>query len=500
MKYSLILFLGGTILLSSCSKMLETTPTDFLTQATYWKEEKHALEALTGCYNALTHDNLYNNQTPFMFEVMSPNAYHKDNYLNANDFATGTQSATTTGMNLSLWTGCYRGIGRCNTLLDNIGRITMEETTRSRVIGEAKFLRAFYYQLLNELFNGVPLVLSAPNAGEQAHLPRNTYAEVLTQILKDLDDAAAVLPAKHAAAAAGRATSGAALALKARVLLQNRRYEEVITLTEKIISSNVYGLFADYNGLFKKANEGNKEILFDVRFKFPEMPNIYDIVHGQYNTQTPTQELVDKYQMKDGKAINESPLYSPASPYKDRDPRFAQTIVYLGSQWRNKIATEAELHQTGYAFKKFTDYTSTTVGEITNSQTNYVVIRYADVLLMHAEAINELSGPDSRVYEAVNAIRQRPTVNMPALPAGLDQQLMREAIRLERRIELAGEGSYFYDIRRWKTIEQEMNGDVHAHDGKFMQRRKFNPARDYFWPIPFTEIDLNPALKQNENY
>lgn len=500
MKYLIIPIFGSMLLLFSCSKILDTKPTDFLTQDTYWKTEKHAIEALAGCYNALTHDDLYNSQTPFMFEVMSPNAYHKDNYQNANDFATGTQSATTTGMNLLTWSGCYRGIGRCNTLIDNIGAIPMDETLKKRVVGEAKFLRAFFYQMLNELFNGVPLVINQPKVAEHSNLPRNTYTEVLTQVLKDLDDAALVLPSKYPAASGGRATSGAALALKARVLLQNHRYAEVVTTIEKVIDLKVYGLFENYNGIFKKVNEGNKEIVFDVRFKYPEIPNMYDIVHGQYNTQTPTQELVDVYQMTDGKSMHESPLYSSAAPYQNRDPRFEQSIVYLGSQWRNKIATEAELHQTGYAFKKFTEYTGTTVGDITNPQTNYVVIRYADVLLMYAEAINETTGPDSRVYDAINAVRQRPTVNMPALPAGLDQNDMRKAIRLERRVELAGEGIYFYDIRRWKTIEQEMNGDVHAHDGKFMQKRKFNPARDYFWPVPFTEIDLNPALKQNSNY
>lgn len=500
MKCLSILTLSGLLLTSSCTKILDTKPTDFLTQNTYWKTEKHAVEALTGCYNALTHDNLYNNQTPFMFEVMSPNAYHKDNYQNANDFATGTQSATTLGMNLVTWTGCYRGIGRCNTLIDNIANIPMDEAQKARIVGEAKFLRAFYYQMLNELFNGVPLVLNQPNAAAHSKLPRNTYTEVLTQVLKDLDEAAAVLPTKPTPATGGRATAGSALAIKARVLLQNHRYEDVINTIEDLFDLNAYGLYENYNGIFKKANEGNKEIIFDVRFKHPELPNMYDIVHGQYNTQTPTQELVDEYQMTDGKSITESPLYNSATPYVNRDPRFEQTVVYLGSMWRNKIATIAELHQTGYAFKKFTDYTATTVGDIVNSQTNYVVIRYADVLLMYAEAINETTGPDSRVYEAINAIRQRPTVNMPVLEAGLNQEQMRAAIRLERRIELAGEGLYFYDIRRWKTIEQEMNGDIHAHDGKFMQKRKFNPVRDYFWPIPFTEIDLNPNLEQNDNY
>ena len=131
---------------------------------------------------------------------------------------------------------------------------------------------------------------------------------------------------------------------------------------------------------------------------------------------------------------------------------------------------------------------------------SYIEIRYADVLLMYAEAINELRGPTTEVYTAVNAVRQRPTVNMPPLPAGLDKAGMQQAIRLERRIELAGEGSYFYDIRRWKTIEQEMNASIRDYAGRVIETRSFNPARDYFWPVPFDEIDLNPELEQNPNY
>lgn len=119
---------------------------------------------------------------------------------------------------------------------------------------------------------------------------------------------------------------------------------------------------------------------------------------------------------------------------------------------------------------------------------------------MYAEAINELLGANSDVYTAVNAVRQRPTVNMPPLPAGLNKEEMREAIRLERRIELAGEGIYFFDIRRWKTIEQEMNAPIRDHAGNVIVTRHFDPARDYFWPVPYTEIDLNPALTQNPNY
>lgn len=498
-SYYLVIVLLA-ILLPSCHHLLETEPTDFYSQETFWQTSQHAIEGLTASYQALTHDELYNAQTPFMFEAMSPNAFNYDNQRLANDFARGVHSATSLGMNAAMWRGCYRGIGRCNMVLDNVPGITMDEDLKSRILGEAKFLRAFYYHRLNELFNGVPLILSQPNAQEQANLPRNSHAEVLAQILKDLDEAASVLPVSYPASDGGRATKGAALALKARVLLQQQNHAEVVATAEEIFALNQYALFPDYNGLFRKANQGNSEIIFDIRFKAPEVTNIYDIIMAQYSTQAPLQDLVDAYQMVDGQSIEDSELYNPDQPYASRDPRFSQSIVYIGAPWRNRTATTVDLHQTGYTFRKFTEYNETTLGTLVNSDVNYVEIRYADVLLMYAEALNELEGPVAGVYNAINEIRSRPSVEMPPLPPGLSQEEMRTAIRLERRIELAGEGSYFFDIRRWGTIEQEMVGTIYNYQGNIIQTRNFNPERDYYWPIPYTEIDLNPNLEQNPNY
>ncbi|MBD1426347.1 RagB/SusD family nutrient uptake outer membrane protein [Sphingobacterium arenae] len=483
-----------------CSDMLDTQPTDFYSQDIYWKNEQQVLDALTGCYQALTHAELYNAQTPFMFEAMSPNAFNYDNQRNANDFAAGVHNATTLGMNDAMWKGCYRGIGRCNMLLSNIDKAAMDEDLRARIIGEARFLRAFFYQRLNVLFHGVPLLLDEPNPDEHGNLPRSTYQQIREQILLDLDEAATSLPASYSKADDGRATKGAAWALKARVLLQDHDYQDVVTTIRQIIDLDRYSLYPNYNGLFRKVNEGNQEIVFDIRFKAPELINTYDIIMAQYSTQAPVQGLVDAYQMTDGLSIDESPRYDSQKPYENRDPRFKQSIVFIGAPWRNRTATNADLHQTGYTFRKFTEYNETTPGTLTNSETNYVEIRYADVLLMYAEALNELSGPSSDVYGAINSIRSRPTVDMPPLEEGLSKEEMREAIRLERRIELAGEGSYFYDIRRWKTIEKEMNEPIYDYQGKLIQNRKFDASRDYIWPIPYTEIDLNPALEPNPNY
>lgn len=503
-KHILRTTLIGSLLLA-CADMLETTPGDFYIDDAFWQTSQQALDALTGCYRVLNETGMYGEYTINMFECMTPNAYHKDNYYNTRDFATGAHGGTTLGMNQATWRSCYRGIGRCNNVIAKVPSIAMDEKLKSRIIGEAKFLRAFFYWKMNAVFHGVPLILTTPNLETDADLPRSTYEEVRDQIVSDLDEALPALETKYAGADDGRATKGAALALKAKVLLQDLDYAGTRKACEDLFALGRYALFPHYNGLFRQANTGNASVIFDVRWKYPFTVCNYDLYHGQYNIQAPVQELVDAYQMTDGKPIGESPLYDPADPFANRDPRLTQTIAWVGKPWRNRTATAADFHQTGYTFIKYTEYTATSPSMITDSDIPYVILRYADVLLMYAEAVNEQEGPTEQVYNAVNQVRGRVSVEMPPLPAGLTQEAMREAIRLERRIEMAGEDDYFYAIRRWKTVETLMNGTVHTssippYSGTVIETRTFDPDRDYLWPIPYTEIDLNPNLTQNPGY
>ncbi|MQY79044.1 MAG: RagB/SusD family nutrient uptake outer membrane protein [Bacteroidetes bacterium] len=246
--------------------------------------------------------------------------------------------------------------------------------------------------------------------------------------------------------------------------------------------------------------KGNSELIFEVQFKAPEITNSFDIALAQYSTVAPFQNLIDAYQMIDGESIDDSPLYDPANRYLNRDPRFYMTIVYIGAPFRGKIADDRVCHTTGYTYKKLTMYDTLDIGTITASEMNFPFIRYADILLMYAEAMNEVNGPTMEVYDAINQIRNRPTVEMPDLPVGLNKDQMREAIRFERRIEFAGEGLYFYDMRRWKTAEVVNVGTFYDYQGGVKSIRVFNPARDYLWPIPFPELDLNPNLIQNPGY
>ncbi|WP_207515285.1 RagB/SusD family nutrient uptake outer membrane protein [Longitalea luteola] len=506
-------------LLCSCSKKaLETTPTDRYTEETFWVSERNAVAALSGCYAVMTENGIFGGDaTPLWEETVTPNAYNYIDEMGFNAIASGTHTAVNSLIIYHRWNDAYRGIGRCNTLISKITEISMNDNLRNRMIAEAKFLRALYYTVLETYYGGVPLILDPPDPRAHGSLPRNSREEVVTQILKDIDEAASVLPVTYPAADKGRATKGAALGLKARILLFEasplinttndiNKHTAAVNAAKAVMDlapSAKYDLFPNYRQLLFPANENNPEVVFDVQFKAPELTgNSFDLIGRQFNTNAPLQDLVTSYDMADGLPADKSPLFDPNDIYKNRDPRFYQTIVFPGDTFMGNLVTHlAPFTQTGYALKKYTVYdkepTTNLIGGL-QSPTNYVVIRYADILLMYAEARNEAVGPDQSVYDAVNRVRAR--AQMPDLPAGLSKAEMREAIRKERRIEFAGEGFYYNDIRRWKTAEHVMNATIYDSENNVIQKRTFNPARDYWWPIPQAERDLNPELTQNSLY
>ena len=408
---------------------------------------------------------------------------------------------STTPLIATLWTNCYKGIGRTNTFLDKIDGVTMTEDLRTRMTGEAKFLRAFFYFHLADKFGGVPLITETPSAAKHADLPRDTKEAVVEQILKDLTEAAAALPNTYSGSDLGRATKGAALALKARTLLYNGRWSEAAETAKAVIDLNVYSLFNNYRYFFSEANKHNEEVIFNVESSLPDYQTTHDQTIFRLNRPAPLKELVDKYQMIDGLPISESPLYDPEKPYENRDPRLHYSITVIGYPYNGKPITKADVMTTGFGMKKYTSYTDDEeIALVERSAFNSILIRYAEVLLTYAEAQNEASGPSAAVYDALNRVRGRTGVDMPPVPEGLTKEQLREAIRLERRIELALEGLYYSDILRWRTAETENSGAMHDADGIEIVIRKFRPDRDYLWPIPYNQTVLNPNLVQNPNW
>lgn len=524
----ILLMAGGAALLMAAgcnTDLLNTRPNDRYTESTYWTTPEAARAGLTGCYSILRNDGVYggkgsNNATALWEETASPNAYNYSNSMSYNVIASGLQNSASGGVISSRWADCYGGIGRCNTFLKKVDEVAaLDAVEKDRMKGEAYFLRAFYYFLLQNYYGDVPLILDPPDNATQGDLPRTPRAEVVTQIKKDLDSAELKLPYKYAAAAdRGRATKGAAIGIRAKLLLYEasllfagandaNKWKAAADEAKRLIDlsgQTGYGIFANYRSLFLPANENNKEVIFDVQYVFPNQGNSFDLISRQYGTNQPLLSLATAYLMADGLPASQSPLYRADSPYLNRDPRMYGTMAYPGDMYMGEKVTNTRFAITGFGMKKFSIYDrekppadkASLVDR--QSETNFIILRYADVLLMFAEAQNEFAGPDNNVYNALDTLRGR--VGMPKIARNKSQTEMRAIIRLERRIELAGEGQYYNDIRRWKTAEVELNGDIYNYKGDRLETRKFDPKRDYWWPIPLGERDLNPALEQNDFY
>lgn len=526
MKKIYLLITCAGFLAAGCNKsLLDTNPHDRYLENTFWSTPEAANAGLVGCYSVLRNDGVFGGKdnlagsstTALWDETLSPNAYNYSNSLSFNTIASGQQMASTGGIITGRYGDCYTGIGRCNTFLKKVDEVQgMDEAAVARMKGEALFLRALYYFMLQTYYGDVPLIVDPPDLEEQADLPRTPRAEVVAQILADLDAAAGILPPSYSGTNIGRATKGAAMALKARVLLYEAsplfssandpaKWKAAADAAKAVMDLGTYTLFSNYRGLFLQQNEGNKEVIFDVQYLFPNQGSSFDLICTQYNTNAPLLEFARSYYMNNGLPITDPASgYDPANPYANRDPRLYATFTYPGDVYRGKKIDSTRFAITGYGMKKYSIYDSIVPPPDKNdlktgqSDINFIVLRYADILLMYAEAQNEAFGPDATVYAALDAIRDR--VKMPHIPAGLTKEQLRAEIRHERRIELGGEGLYYNDVRRWKTAETVLNTNIYSWSGKYLEKRSFNPARDYWWPIPLAERDINPALEQNPLY
>lgn len=521
LKYVGRLLAMGAMMVS-CS--LDFNPTGAYSDATFWLSEKNAESGLVGCYLPLSHGSMYGGLAMAMEECASPNAYNYDNRANWNDIAQGTQTAEG-GIFSGRWQDAYIGIGRCNTLLANIDQNTeLNQDRIDQMKAQARFLRALYYSILVNYYDDVPFITDAPDI-VQENLPRTDRKEIVTFMVEELDSVSKILPSSYSAQEdQGRATSGAALALKAKILFfeasplfntenSQEAWRKAADAAEAVMQLG-YGLHDDYEELFSEDGEHSSECIFDVEFvdEPKGLGHSTDIVMRQWNNAAPLKNFVDAYWMEDGKPREES-QYADAENYEHMDPRFYKTIVYPGATWMGEVVKTDNTNvlftnrQTGFIYKKYTVYTEKTPTEDERnlgedcSPINIMLLRYADILLMYAEAKNELGEMDETVWNTtIRAIRQRAGFTAASaldFPGGSKEDIMTH-IRYERRIEFAGEGTYYNDLRRWKRAEEEMaNLNIYRYDGVQIGTRNFNKDRDYWWPVPASQIEADPALRPN---
>lgn len=539
-KYSTIVAGVALFLFTSCNE-LDLTPTDKFTEENYWTSPEKANMVLNMAYSQLTSSDYF-----FSTEALSDNLYEGRGSSSEKAISSG-QADASNGRFASEWKDCYAGIKTCHTFLENVDRVPgMDETLKTRMKAEARFIRAYLFFRLTTWYGDVPLFDKDVTLSDSKTLVRKPQAEVLTFVRSELDAVAEILPAKekYADTDKGRITSGAAIALKARTYLYSNDWANVASTCEKLINSDTYGkysLFSSYEGLFLPANENNSEVILDLQYvpSLRTWGNYYDYaplsVGARVNAMAPTQELVNDYLMLNGKDIGEANSgYNETSPYKNRDPRMTATVVYHEFPWKKPDGTTQTIYikpgtapnqaaavdeykgqgtnstSTGYYMRKYYDPTSLAA---MTSGLNLILLRYADVLLMYAEAKNELGQMNESIWNTtIKALRARAGFTDPGalvFDATATKASLQNTIRRERRIELALEGLRIFDIRRWKLAETAMNG--YPHGAKYgdagvdngyirLDKRSFNKDRDYLWAVPQSEKDLNPALGQNPGY
>lgn len=535
-RYQLILLLG-LFFATGCEK-LDLVPENQFTDTTYWTTVSKAQTALNTAYSQMMNSNYF-----FYNEALSDNAYNgRGDNAGAASIAAGIFDASL-GRFKDEWNSRYAGIKTCNLILENIDNIKGADANQiTRMKAETRALRAWQHFMLTTWFGDIPLLDHDPSLQEASTITRTSHAAVINFVLQELDYAISVLPTKqqYSAADNGKITSGAALALKARVLLYEGRWADVVTATDQLMSGQKgsYSLFSSYSGLFLPDNEYSSEDILSLQYSpvnrmWGEFFDMAPISAGaRLNALAPTQELVNSYVMKNGKKITDSGSgYDENNPYANRDPRLTATVVYHGYQWQNEDGTYRTIYikpgsdpnnaaldeyspgssktSTGYYTRKYWDPKHL---NSLQSGMNLMLIRYADVLLMNAEAKNELGQFNASTWTAtIGALRTRAGLDAAAItyPNSLTQDQMRQLIRNERRSEFGMEGLRIFDIRRWKIAEQVLNGWVHgarygvpSEDNGYIKVnfRTFDPSRHYLWPIPRDERNINSNLTQNPGY
>lgn len=428
----------------------------------------------------------------------------------------------------------YQFIRKCNLFIQQVTEksANFPDAWRTQRLAEARFLRAFFYHELWMAYGGVPIitdVLNLQSQGDEIFKPRNTFDETYTFITTELAAVANDLPVDNTKGKTdeGRASKGAALALKGWVELFAHKYTEAAATNKQIIdelgNGHPYDLFADYNGQFLTANNNNKETIFayqhepSTRISFRS--NYYGPKgnYGAWGAMQPTQNLVDDYAMANGLAITDPGSgYDPAHPYTNREPRFYQSIIYDGAQFAGqtfnmKAGGEFALNpgaenNTGYFRRKGID--ESLIGNLGKEGANFIFFRYAEVLLNYAEAKIEAGQADQDAIDAIDKVRIR--AGLPGLQAtygaSLSQSQLRDIVRRERRIELAFETKRWWDLIRWKNAETLLNAPIYGVEitqqgGQWVYNTRSVVhtqqffTKNYLFPIFQGWIDANPAIK-----
>lgn len=479
--------LSTALMVSSCKKsFLDVPPQGQQPAVQFWKTEADATKAVNSIY---AHLRTWENVAFPALVIESVGADEADKgstptdatFWNLYDTFTVT---STEGSLQSFWTGQYQNIELCNQVLDNVPGITMDATLKARYLAEAKFVRAYSYFRLVRAYGDVPLRLKIPADASQYNIPRSPKAAVYAQIEQDLTDAATTLPATYASADLGRATKGAALGMHAKVAMYQKKWADVLNYTNQVIALG-YSLYPDFEQGFRTNHENNVESVFEIQSEL--LPGNPDASTSQYSQ---VQGVAGGGVVGGGWGFN-NPSAALAAAFETGDPRRDGTIIFRGETTPEGDVIPNGVVNPMYNQKSYVPFSMFVSGFNEGVQQNIRVLRFADVLLMNAEAANETNNPGLALI-SLNKVRARARgANAGILPdvTTTDQAALRTAIYKERQVELAMESDRYFDV-----IRQGRGAEVFGPKG-------WKANKNEVWPVPQTEIDLSGnLLTQNPGY
>lgn len=489
-------------MLTSCeSDFLDKNPTAAIASQTFWESEEDVQMGLAGVYRRLQ-NGFYGNRKLWL-DTYSDNALDRHTFYGFNNLTLGVVNPT--NIPSAFYNTPYEGIASCNFFLDNVGKAPITDAAKAVYEAEVKFIRAMFYFDLVQAYGGVIVYETAPITVDDAKIAKRSKEDVLAFVHSELDFAIANLPD---IAYSGHAVKGSAQALKAKVYLFQEDWASAASMANEIIAGGNFEIYqGGYENLFLTATQqSNPEIIFSTKFLAPNNPQAAEgvlVEVGWYGSIAPYQNLVDEYEMANGKMIHEAGSgYDLANPYDNRDPRLTFTIKVPTEQYINpdgSVFNESDPLLTGYSQKKYVDLSMLPFDRSKTPLTdqNIIHIRYADVLLMYAEAKNEVSGPDASIYAALNQIRQRTGVDMPPVDEAVynTKDKLRDFILHERRVELALEGHRYYDLKRRNLMESKLAAITNPGGTQLMFGEKDNVL-----PFAQSELDRNEQLVQNPGY
>jgi len=463
-------------LFSSCTDFLTAELKGDYTSANYYTTSAAATMAVTGIYNSL-----YGNTLWIFGDVASDDAVKGGNAgdqadINAiNDFTATSDN----GVLSTYWQATYETIARANNAIKYIAPMSIDATLKNRLVGEAKYLRAYSYFNLVNIFGKVPLKLEPQLTSATINVPLSNVTAIYAQIEKDLSEAIAVLPVSYTSTDAGRVTQGAAYGLLAKANLYQQKYTECLTNIQALENLHQNKLLSNYANLFKPGAEDSTEVIFGIRYANTTASSIGNSLNvwfspsteGGYYFNAPTQSYVDAFTQKTITGTD--------------DPRLDASIGRDGEPWFNNTTFSSSWSEaTGYLVKKY-DQDAIVGASKSQSTVPYHSMRYADILLMKAEALNEIGGANAVENAAIEVNKVRMRVNLARDSTTTTQSDMRIVIQNERRKELGFEFHRFFDLMRWgqATAEAALGTDL-----------KWTAPRFYF-PIPQSELDTNKALQ-----